>query len=170
MRREEIRQATDAVKEDHELLIGQLHALEETLALTREDEQEESHVLAVLEQLRHYFLNNLLLHLQKEEQQFFPAVGQLPLGQGKLTRLRKEHGQLRQGIDDFKASLTLTGYVGPQSRQALLWRLITDGRTILARLQTHAAFECELVRELHGLEGNSQKPAAVVNGVAVPVV
>jgi hypothetical protein len=90
-------------------------------------------------------------HIQQEEEVFFPAVEKLPKGYWKVVRLRKEHGELRDAIEGFRTALTLETYVGPQTREQLLWRLVSEARSILAMLREHATFEIELTRELKGL-------------------
>ena len=80
-----------------------------------------------------------------------PAVEQLPNGYWKVVRLRKEHGELRDAIEAFRTAVTLETYVGPQTREQLLWRLVNEARSILAMLRAHATFEIELTREIKAL-------------------
>jgi hypothetical protein len=70
--------------------------------------------------------------------------------------LQREHAGLRQGIEDFRTAFTLVSYVGPETRQPLLWRLVRDGRTILGHLKAHARFEQELIQELEHQPGNTK--------------
>lgn len=154
LNREDTARATAPVKEDPHLIVEQMRALEQALGLLSGDERGELQIVAVLQRLRHYFLTDLLTHLVEEEGTFIPAVESLPQGEAKAAQLRREHAELRQRIADFKSALTLAGYVGPQSREALLWRLVIEARALLGRLKTHAAYEYELVRELSGAAGN----------------
>jgi hypothetical protein len=103
--------------------------------------------------MRQHFLHDLLRRLVEQEGVFFPAVERLPQGEGKAARLRAEHAALRAAVEEFRAGWTLLGYVGPESRRGLLWRLVSDSRAILGQLRSHAAFEHELFRELNGLAG-----------------
>lgn len=148
MTAEEIRHATRAAKEDPLLLQGEERALNQAVALAGKEALDEARVLPVLEQLRRYFLHDLLQHLNEEEQEFFPAVALLSGGHKKRERLEREHAQLRLAVDSFKGSLALSRYVGEQTRQAILWRIIAEGRQILALLKGHASFEADLVKEL----------------------
>lgn len=152
-----IRHAVAPVKEDPHLVTEQMRTLEQAVNLLREDEQDEQRVLPVLERLRHFFLTDLLAHMIEEEHAFLPAVAALPGGEGKEGRLRREHAELRLRIADFKSALTLAGYVGPENRPLLLWRIVCEARAILGRLKTHAAYEYELVRELNGSPGNGHQ-------------
>lgn len=160
MRRDEVGRSVAPVKEDPHLIVEQLRALEQAISLLREDDRDDQRTVSVLDRLRHYFLTDLLAHLQEEERDFIPAVKSLPGGEGKAARLWREHGELRQRIADFKSALTLTAYVGAESRAALLWRLVTEARGILTRLKTHAAYEYDLVRELNGMVRGRQSTAS----------
>lgn len=144
----EIRKVVDAIHEDHTILLSQLRDLEEAFVLAGEKEEEESRVFSLLNHMRLHFWQHVLLHLQKEEREFIPAVERLPDGDRKAGRIREEHKELRRAIGDFKSALTLATYSGPETRKPLLWRLIAETRTILARLSAHAAYETELIREL----------------------
>jgi hypothetical protein len=157
---EDIQQSFRTVDEDHALLLGQMKALEDAISLLREDDRDDSHVLPVLAQLRHYFLSDLLPHLLREETEFLPVVTRLVAnGTSKAARVRDEHGQLRRRIEQFRTAYTLVSYVGPQARHELLWRLIHEARAIFAQLKIHAAFEFELTRELARAAGGLTRRA-----------
>jgi iron-sulfur cluster repair protein YtfE (RIC family) len=145
---QDVEKSTEPVKDDAQLLAGELRTLDEMIAMLREHDQQEADYQRVLDHLRHFFLADLMQHMQQEEQVFFPAVQQLPQGYWKVVRLRKEHEELRDAIEAFRAALTLETYVAGQTRAQMLWRLINEGRAILAMLRAHAAFEIELTREL----------------------
>jgi len=148
---DEVRRATKAAREDPQLLLAQAQVLDQAVALAGKEELSESLVCPVLEQLRHYFLHGLLQHLNEEEQEFFPAVDHLPEGERKRDRLERDHALLRLAVENFKGSLALTRYVGAQTRQAILWRIVAEARQLLTQLKGHAAFEADLVKELHAL-------------------
>lgn len=142
------KEALASIMENHERLLARIQSWEESLAV--DNGPRESQAIALLENLRHFFQTDLLAHLHGEEEEFFPVVEQLSHGVWKEAQLRKEHGELRQRIEDFKSSLTLALYVGAQTKQSLLWRLLAEARSLLVRLKTHVAFEHELVREMRG--------------------
>lgn len=145
---EEVQKSTEPIKDDARLLAGELHTLDEMLGMLKESGQTDAEYLQVLDHLRHFFLTDLMRHMEQEEQVFFPAVQQLPQGYWKVVRLRKEHGELRDAIEGFRTALALETYVGPQTREQMLWRLVHEARGILGMLRAHAAFEIELTREL----------------------
>jgi iron-sulfur cluster repair protein YtfE (RIC family) len=148
---DEVEKAIEPIKDDAKLLSEELGTLDEMIAMLKEHDQEEADYLKVLDHLRHFFLTDLMQHIQQEEEVFFPAVEKLPKGYWKVVRLRKEHGELREAIEGFRTALTLETYVGPQAREQLLWGLVNEARSILAMLREHAAFEIELTRELKAL-------------------
>ena len=150
---EDVQKSTEPIKDDARLLAEELHTLDEMITMLKEHDQQDADYLRVLDHLRHFFLTDLMRHMQHEEQVFFPAVQQLPQGYWKVVRLRKEHEELRDAIEAFRTALTLETYVGGPTREQMLWRLVNEGRAILAMLRAHAAFEIELTREL-------QSPAA----------
>ena len=150
--------ATAAVKEESALLLAQSQALDKTLEAIQANGDDER-VQAVLGELRSYFLHDLLKHLKDEDEEFLPAVARLPQGGEKAARLEQDHRELRRRVEEFRAGLTLEEYVGRETRRALLWRLVTDGRAILASLRIHAAFEYELVREMNGLTEAGSTPS-----------
>jgi iron-sulfur cluster repair protein YtfE (RIC family) len=139
----------NAHPEDHGLVRNELRSLEEAVALVQKGESNEECRLEMLEALRGYFLHELLNHLNEEEAVFFPAVEALPAGAEKVAHLYREHETLRNAIEEFRAGLVLAEHAGPEARPALDWRLITDARSILTQLRSHAAFEYELVQELN---------------------
>lgn len=149
MTREEFRKATVPVKEDPHLIMEQMQTLAKAIDFLREEEMREPRVLMIFEDLRKFFLHDLLAHLREEEKEFVPAVANMPEGAGKADRLRRDHAELRQRIDEFKSVMTLMNYVGAETRLSLVWRLVIEARSILQRLKIHAAFECELVREMN---------------------
>jgi hemerythrin-like domain-containing protein len=149
---DEIQKATEPIKDDAKLLSEELGTLDEMIGMLKEHDQEDADYLKVLEHLRHFFLTDLMQHIEHEEQVFFPAVEKLPKGYWKVVRLRKEHGELRDAIEGFRTALTLETYVGPKTREQVLWRLVGEARSILSMLRDHATFEIELTRELKGLE------------------
>lgn len=136
------------IKDDALLLGGEVSALNETLDLIRENQIDDAQVLPVLNELRHFFLTDLMAHMKDEEINFFPRVTLLPHGYWKVVRLRKEHDELRRAIDEFKTALRLDEVVGSIARQALLWNLVASARAILSLLRAHANFEIELIREI----------------------
>lgn len=142
------RDPTRPIKDDALLLGGEVAAINETLDLIREDQIDDAQLLPVLQELKHFFLTDLMLHMKDEEAHFFPVVGQLPNGHWKIVRLQKEHNELRQAIDEFKTALRLDEVVGAPARQALLWNLVTSARAILSLLRSHADFEIDLTREI----------------------
>jgi hemerythrin-like domain-containing protein len=145
---DDVQKSIEPVKDDARLLAEELRTLDEMIAMLREHDQEEADYVRVLDHLRHFFLTDLMQHMQQEEQVFFPAVQHLPQGYWKVVRLRKEHEELRDAIEAFRSALTLEEYVGGQTREQMLWRLVNEGRAILGMLRAHAAFEIELTREL----------------------
>jgi len=146
-----VQKSIEPIQDDARLLAGELHTLDEMIAMLREQDQQDADYLRVLEHLRHFFLTDLMQHMQREEQVFFPAVQELPQGYWKVVRLRKEHEELRDAIEAFRSALTLETYVGGPTRQQILWRLVNEARGILAMLRAHAAFEIDLTRELQAL-------------------
>jgi iron-sulfur cluster repair protein YtfE (RIC family) len=137
------------VQDDSRIVGNEVQTLEEMLSLIREDDQQDSDFLPVLDHVRHFFLADLLKHLHEEEQVFFPAVEQqLPQGYWKMVHLRKEHDQLREAIERFRSALALEIYLGPQAKQQHLWWLVNEARKILALLKTHAAFEIDLAQQM----------------------
>jgi iron-sulfur cluster repair protein YtfE (RIC family) len=145
---EELRLATAPIKDDAKLLVGELQAIDETLALIRANEQDEARLEPLLAHLRHFFLTDLSRHMLDEESVFFPAVERLPSGYWKVVRLKKEHTELREAIEGFRSALALEGYLGPQTKQQQLWRLAHEAGAILRMLRSHAEFEIELMKEL----------------------
>lgn len=139
---------TRPIKDDALLLGGEVAAINETLDLIRENQIDDAQVLPVLQELKSFFLTDLMLHMQDEEAHFFPVVRRLPNGYWKVVRLQKEHNELRQAIDEFKTALRLDEVVGAPARQELLWNLVTSARGILSLLRSHADFEIELTREI----------------------
>src|SRR5205807_5978484 len=129
---DEIQKSTEPIKDDARLLADELHTLEEMVTILKDEDQADADYLKVLDHLRHFFLTDLVQHMQYEEQVFFPAVQQLPQGYWKVVRLRKEHDELRDAIEGFRTALTLETYVGPQTREQMLWRLVNEARAILA--------------------------------------
>ena len=148
---DDVQNSIEPIKDDAKLLSEELGTLDEMVGMLKEHDQEEADYVKVLAHLRHFFLTDLMLHMQQEEQVFFPAVEKLPKGYWKVVRLRKEHGELRDAIEGFRTALTLESYLGPQSREQMLWRLVGEARSILAMLREHATFEIELTREIKGL-------------------
>jgi iron-sulfur cluster repair protein YtfE (RIC family) len=148
---EDVRKSTEPIKDDARLLAEELKTLNEMIAMLQTEDQSDADYLDVLDHLRHFFLTDLMQHMQDEEQVFFPAVQQLPKGYWKVVRLRKEHGELRDAVEGFRTALTLETYAGATTRQPMLWRLVNEARSILAMLREHAAFEIELTRELQEL-------------------
>jgi len=153
---DEVQKSIEPVKDDVKLLTEELETLDEMIAMLKVDGQNDADYLQVLDHLRHFFLTDLMQHMQQEEEVFFPAVQQLPKGYWKVVRLRKEHGELRDAIEAFRTAVTLETYVGPQTREQLLWRLVNEARSILAMLRAHATFEIELTRELKALVPQSE--------------
>lgn len=145
---EDVQKSTEPIKDDAKLLAGELHTLDEMVNMLKEDDRNEADYVRVLDHLRHFFLTDLVRHMEQEEQVFFPAVQVLPQGYWKVVRLRKEHGELRDAVEGFRTALTLESYVGDQSKQQMLWRLVNEARAILSMLRAHATFEIELTREL----------------------
>ena len=145
---DEIRISVEPVKDDANLLADELHTLDEMVEMLKECDQNDAEYVRVLDHLRHFFFTDLVQHMRLEEEVFFPAVQHLSQGYWKVVRLRKEHGELRDAIEGFRTALTLENYVGAQTREQLLWRLVNEARAILAMLRVHAAFEIELTREL----------------------
>lgn len=145
---DDLQKATEPIKDDARLLAEELHTLDEMVAMLEGHDEADADYLKVLDHLRHFFLTDLMQHMQQEEQDFFPAVQQLPQGYWKHVRLRKEHGELRDAIEGFRTALTLESYLGPQTREQMMWRLMNEARAILAMLRAHATFEIELTREL----------------------
>ena len=117
--------------------------------MLKECGQNDAEYVRVLDHLRHFFFTDLVQHMRLEEEVFFPAVQHLSQGYWKVVRLRKEHGELRDAIEGFRATLCLAkiSEAGTTMKQ-LLWRLVNEARAILAMLRAHAAFEIELTREL----------------------
>jgi iron-sulfur cluster repair protein YtfE (RIC family) len=148
---EDVRNSTEPIKDDARLLAQELQTLNEMIDMLRTEDQSDTEYVRVLDHLRHFFLTDLMQHMLYEEQVFFPAVQQLPKGYWKVVRLRKEHGELREAIAEFRTALTLETYAGAATRQPMLWRLVNETRAILAMLREHAAFEIELTRELQEL-------------------
>lgn len=146
-------QATETVQADAGIIRDQFHWLEDVMALLAREEQSEARQLEVLERARCYFCRDLTAHMLEEEEVFFPAVALLPEGGAKVARLQEEHAQLHDRICEFRSGLVLAEHAGPEGRRGLLWRLIVDGRALLAALKRHAAYESELVRELNGVGG-----------------
>jgi iron-sulfur cluster repair protein YtfE (RIC family) len=141
--------AVAPVQDDARILRDEVQTLEEMLSLIRDDDQQDADFLPVLDHVRHFFLADLMQHMHEEEQVFFPAVQQqLPQGYWKMVRLRQEHQQLREAIEQFRSALALESYLGPQAKQQHLWRLVNEARGILALLKTHAAFEIELAHQI----------------------
>ncbi|MER3417295.1 MAG: hypothetical protein C4297_13965 [Gemmataceae bacterium] len=138
----------EAVEEDHALLEQQVRTLDQLLEVASQQAVPEEAVTQALEDLRRYFVRELLDHLRREEATFVPAVeSYLPGGYWKAARIRRDHESLRASIDEFRTAFTLASYVGPETRQSLLWRLIREAQIILAQLEHHARFESSLVRE-----------------------
>jgi hemerythrin-like domain-containing protein len=148
---EELQAAVEPIKDDAKLLSEELGTLDEMIGMLKEHDQQDADYLKVLDHLRHFFFTDLMQHIQQEEQDFFPAVEKLPKGYWKVVRLRKEHGELREAIEGFRTALTLESYVGPNTREQILWRLVGEARSILSMLREHATYEIELTRELKGL-------------------
>jgi len=148
---DDIQRSIEPIKEDVQLLSEELQTLDEMVAMLKTVGENDADYLRVLDHLRHFFLTDLIRHMEQEEQVFFPAVEKLPKGYWKVVRLRKEHSELRDAIEAFRTAVTLETYVGPQTRDQLLWRLVNEARSILAMLREHAAFEIELTRELKAL-------------------
>lgn len=143
------RDPTAPIQDDARILHNEVQTLEEMLSLIRENEQDDADFLPVLDHVRHFFLTDLMQHMQEEEQVFFPAVQErLPQGYWKMIRLRQEHQQLREAIEQFRTALVLENFLGPQTKQQHLWRLVNEARGILCLLKSHAAFEIELARDL----------------------
>jgi hemerythrin-like domain-containing protein len=146
------RDPTAPIQDDARILHNEVQTLEEMLSLIRENEQDEADFLPVLDHVRHFFLTDLMQHMHEEELVFFPAVQEkLPQGYWKMIRLRQEHQQLREAIEQFRTALVLENYVGPQTKQQHLWRLVNEARGILGLLKGHAAFEIELARDLQNV-------------------
>ena len=156
---DDVLKSTEPIKDDAKLLVDELRTLEQMVDLLKESQKDDAEYQRVLEHLRHFFLTDLMQHMQQEEQVFFPAVEQLPQGYWKAVRLRKEHGELRDAIEGFRTAVALESYVGAQTREQMLWNLVNEARSILAMLRSHAGFEIELMRELHELA--ESRPDAV---------
>jgi hypothetical protein len=148
-----------SLREAYKLLARQMQALTETFTLISEDQPEESRVVRVIELLRDSFLHDLLEYLYRQEQELFPMVAQLPGGFSKVAQLRREYGNLRGRVEDFKSAWLLEAYAGPQTRQALLGRVVSEAGPIKANFKSLVVFQSELVRELNGCEVNKRKPA-----------
>lgn len=146
------RDPTAPIQDDARILHSEVQTLEEMLSLIRENEQDEADFLPVLDRVRHFFLTDLMQHMHEEEQVFFPAVQErLPQGYWKMIRLRQEHQQLREAIEQFRTAVVLESFLGPQTKQQHLWRLVNEAREILGLLKGHAAFEIELARDLQAV-------------------
>lgn len=158
------RDPTAPIQDDARILHNEVQTLEEMLSLIRDNEQDEADFLPVLDHVRHFFLTDLMQHMHEEEQEFFPAVQErLPQGYWKMIRLRQEHQQLREAIEQFRTALVLENFLGPQTKQQHLWRLVNEARGILGLLKGHAAFEIELARDLQMASGTAPAPPVSEN-------
>lgn len=148
MTREAIRRSTQTAREDPQLLRDEGRALDQAVALAGKNKLDEAHLVPVLEQLRQYLLHGLLQHLNKEEQDFFPAVRHLGAG-----------GQ-RSGAAGARARHAASGrreLLGFPGAEPLCRRSDTPGSPVANQrrgpsgpgdLEGTRAFEADLVWEL----------------------
>ena len=79
---DDVQKSIEPIKDDAKLLAEELHTLDEMVAMLEGHDEADADYLKVLDHLRHFFLTDLMQHMQHEEQVFFPAVQQLPQGTG----------------------------------------------------------------------------------------
>lgn len=140
--------------EDDALLTSQVTALDNALNCIQENGRFAVCVQPMLDELRRYFVHDLLQHFRREEEGLFLAVNEfLP---DRFWRLQKEHDGLRQSLRAFRTAFTLASYVAEEIRQPQLWRLIQEARMLMVQLKAHAAFESTVVRELEKAIGVSK--------------
>ncbi|MFW6125414.1 MAG: hemerythrin domain-containing protein [Pirellulales bacterium] len=144
----ELRRLVQLIEQDHELLNRQTTSLGRALESLRRG-TDSAGAVNVLEDLRRYFVDQLLPHMQEEEQEFFPIVAQaLRGGARQVGRLRAEHRALEEDIERFRSELTLSRFVAPPAEEAVLGDLVAVGRQLWARLRDHARLENRLLARL----------------------
>jgi hypothetical protein len=146
----ELMAALKTVEQDHELLLEKMQGLRELVGYLEEPaEVDLPRVLDRLREIDGYFVTQMLSHMDEEETTLFPLLEQnKPEGADLVTRLRRDHAEIRRRLEDFGNCLYVAGELedsGPPDQ--VVRDLLAYGWELWDILNDHACAETRGVNQ-----------------------
>jgi hemerythrin-like domain-containing protein len=143
----EVMAVLDTVEEDHRLVLEKMQSLKEAVGCLLEPDGRPGDVRAALGRLRdsnRFFAGRFEAHMAEEERTLFPFLErQKPDGPPLVTRLRKDHAEIRRLREELGKCLAVAEEIEDDPPKMVLRDVLAFGWELWELLDDHAHLETQ---------------------------